>query len=361
MPPSDHQLLEVLLDSWDRSNTILLNVLHAIPGGGLEARLMADSPSVAQLFAHIHYVRLVFIAEDAPGLELSCGILAGELPEAEWSDERDPVRLAQMLNASARAVRDAVRSKVEAGQHMDLHYDHPLLFIQHMLWHEGYHHGQIKLVLKSTGRPIADNIAGPVNVGRMDAQEWSKIVTMRTLALMLCAGIVSSALCQDGLPPVLPFYDWGACPYETCAYSEWTAHGSVTVYDTWKQERRPIAQLAKGDKATGTTGVVITFHPGLIRMDRDYPEQNLRRGDTLLTYAYRGEGFSAAWFKGKYYSDLDISFTKWPDGTGCGGEHCAATYMDLGTKSWWAEVKLSSGTMGWVEMETAQTPLSLFQ
>jgi len=186
---------------------------------------------------------------------------------------------------------------------------------------------------------------------------------------MICAGVLSSAICQDALPgggsqamaaPALPFYDWGACPYETCAYREWTAHRSVTVYDTWEQGRRPITQLAEGDKVTGVTGVVVTFKPGLIRMDRDLPNENLRRGDTVLTYAYRGEGFSAVWFKGRYYSELDISFAKWPDGTGCGGDHCAATYMDLGRKSWWAEVKLNSGRTGWVEMDPAQIPVSLF-
>jgi hypothetical protein len=95
-------------------------------------------------------------------------------------------------------------------------------------------------------------------------------------------------------------------------------------------------------------------------MDRDLPDQNLRRGDTILTYADRGEGFSAVWFKGRYHSQFDVSFAKLPDGTGCGGAHCAATYADLGRKSWWAEVKLISGRTGWVEMDLAQMPVSLF-
>jgi len=89
-------------------------------------------------------------------------------------------------------------------------------------------------------------------------------------------------------------------------------------------------------------------------------DQDLRRGDMVLTYAYRGEGFSAVWFKGRYHSDFDISFAKWPDGTGCGGAHCAAIYTDLGRKLWWAEVKLASGRTGWVEMDLAQMPVSLF-
>ena len=154
----DQRLLEALLDSWDRNNTILLNLLRALPEGGLEARAMEGSPSVAELFTHIHYVRLVFVLEDAPEF-------ASRLPEEEWAAERDPGRIAQMLNDSAKAVRDAVKSRVEAGRDMDLHYDHPILLLQHMLWHEGYHHGQIKLALKLAGRPLTDEEAGPVTWG----------------------------------------------------------------------------------------------------------------------------------------------------------------------------------------------------
>jgi hypothetical protein len=187
-----------------------------------------------------------------------------------------------------------------------------------------------------------------------------KLVDMRIAALIICSGILPSAFCQATAAPALPFHDWGACPYETCAYRQWTAHRSVTAYDTWKPGRQAIAKLAEGDKVTGITGVVITFQPGVIRMDRDLPGERLLRGDTVLTYAYRGEGFSAAWFKGRYYTGFDISFAEWPDGTGCGGTHCAATYVDLGKKSWWAKVKLKSGQTGWVEMDLAQIPVSLF-
>jgi uncharacterized damage-inducible protein DinB len=45
---------------------------------------------------------------------------------------------------------------------MDTHYDHPILLLQHMLWHEGYHHGQIKLALKMAGCPLSDDEAGPL-------------------------------------------------------------------------------------------------------------------------------------------------------------------------------------------------------
>lgn len=152
---SDSRLLGALLDSWDRNNTILLNLLRALPEGGLEARVMEGSPSVVELFTHIHFVRLVFVAEDAPEF-------ARDLPKQEWVAERDRARMAQMLDESARAVREAVKGRVEAGRDMDLHYDHPILLLQHMIWHEGYHHGQIKLALKLAGRPMTDQEAGPI-------------------------------------------------------------------------------------------------------------------------------------------------------------------------------------------------------
>ncbi len=148
------ELLEALLDSWDRNNAILINLLRLLPEGGLEARVLDGSPTVGALFMHIHYVRLVFVSEDAPES-------AGEMPEGEWRIERDRNRMAQMLNDSAKVVRDAVKGRLQTGRAMDLHYDNPILLLQHMIWHEGYHHGQIKIALKRAGLPLTDEEVGP--------------------------------------------------------------------------------------------------------------------------------------------------------------------------------------------------------
>lgn len=148
-------LLDALLDSWDRNNTILVNLLRAIPEGGFDLRVMADSPSVGEMFRHIHYVRLVFVEEDVPEIPV-------DVPRDEWVVERDVARMASLLRDSARVVAAAVKSRLASGKPMNVHYDHPILFLQHMIWHEGYHHGQIKLALKMAGRPLADDVAGPL-------------------------------------------------------------------------------------------------------------------------------------------------------------------------------------------------------
>jgi uncharacterized damage-inducible protein DinB len=151
----DQDLLEALLDSWDRNNTILLNLLSAIPADGLEARAMEGSPSVSEMFSHLHHERMVSVFEEAPEF-------AGNVPEEEWVIEPDPDRIAQMLNDSAKRVRDAVKGRVETGRDLDLHYDHPILLIQLLIFHESYHHGQIKLALKLAGCPVTDDKAGPI-------------------------------------------------------------------------------------------------------------------------------------------------------------------------------------------------------
>jgi len=154
--------------------------------------------------------------------------------------------------------------------------------------------------------------------------------------------------------PTLPFFDWNVCPFEGCTYGKWTAAAAVEVFDTWKPGRKQIATLPAKAVVTGVLGVVITYKPGVIRLNNDLAHDDLRRGDTVLTYTYRGEGFSAVWFKGRFYREYDITFTKWPDGSGCLGTDCAGTYVDLGEKVWWAKVRMRSGVVGWVNMNKAE-------
>jgi hypothetical protein len=50
--------------------------------------------------------------------------------------------------------------------------------------------------------------------------------------------------------PALPYFDWNACPFEGCTYRQWIAAQVVPVYDTWKEKRRQIVQLAAGERSS---------------------------------------------------------------------------------------------------------------
>lgn len=146
-------VIDALLDSWDRNNRILIGLLRLVPKEHMNQTPVAGSPSIAALFMHMHYVRLVFVEEDAPEF-------ARPLPAGEWQPVADRERIIALLTDSCAAVREAVKGRLASGKAMDRHYDHPILMLQHLIWHEGYHHGQIKLTLKLHGVPIADAAAG---------------------------------------------------------------------------------------------------------------------------------------------------------------------------------------------------------
>jgi uncharacterized damage-inducible protein DinB len=149
----NERLLDALMESWERNNTIMINLLRALPDGGLAARATEGGPTVSQQFMHIHHERMVSLLEEAPEF-------ARNVPEDEWAIERNPDRIVQMLTDSCQAVRNAIKTRIVAGRSLDLNYGHPVLMLQMLLWHEGYHHGQIKLALKIAGQSITDEQAG---------------------------------------------------------------------------------------------------------------------------------------------------------------------------------------------------------
>ncbi|GEM84655.1 MULTISPECIES: DinB family protein [Meiothermus] len=153
-------ILEALLDSYARNNAILLNLLQALPEGGLDAQVLEGSPSIAQQYAHMQQTRLFWLGQVAPEFATGMNQLFRQAGE-EWVAERETACIEQALNQSAHAVCEAVRDRLHTGQAMQgphASYDHPILLLQHLLWHEGYHVGQIKLALKATGYSMPEEV-----------------------------------------------------------------------------------------------------------------------------------------------------------------------------------------------------------
>jgi hypothetical protein len=59
-------LLDALLGSWDRHNRVLSNLLSILPPGGLAAKATTTSPSVSEMFTHLHHERMISGLEEAP-------------------------------------------------------------------------------------------------------------------------------------------------------------------------------------------------------------------------------------------------------------------------------------------------------
>jgi uncharacterized damage-inducible protein DinB len=149
------ELLEAVLTAWDRNNTVLINLVGLIPAGGLKARAAAGSPTVAEMFTHLHHERMVSVQENCPEVSVVP-------PAREWDPEPDPERIRQVLRQSGRLVREVVQDRARSGQPLAQDFAHPLHLIHFLIFHEGYHHGQIKLALKAGGTPLTDTEAGPL-------------------------------------------------------------------------------------------------------------------------------------------------------------------------------------------------------
>lgn len=150
---NESDVLEAVLDAWLRGNSALQNLLRALPPGAMQARALPDSPTIGQMCTHLHHERMVSVMENAPEA-------AGPVPESEWADEHDVHRIVQQLTESADRVAAAVRGRVDAGRALDRDFAHPVDLVLFLVFHDGYHHGQIKLAAKAGGCAVADDVVG---------------------------------------------------------------------------------------------------------------------------------------------------------------------------------------------------------
>jgi hypothetical protein len=160
----------------------------------------------------------------------------------------------------------------------------------------------------------------------------------------------------------VPFEDAGACPFELCTYGDWTARRAVVV----RQERRlgsPIVfRVARGEKVTAITGVVITLEAGRVRfrvrheMDSRTGRLVVMPGQILYLLTYQGEGFTKAWFGGRLYDELDgteFFNAACEDDPG----RCAGRIVVQPRREWWAQLRNAAGQVGWTnEAETFSQP-----
>ena len=148
--------------------------------------------------------------------------------------------------------------------------------------------------------------------------------------------------------PSLPVIDENACPFEGCTFGKWIVARDSSIFSSWKEDRKPISSVKKGEVVAGLTGVPITYEPDHIQVLKPNPELRLHPGDTILRYMYRGEGFADIWVKGEWKKEYHCSFTTEKDGSGCLRE-CSAKVISEGRRDWWVRLKTKQGSMGWTK------------
>ncbi len=140
--------LESVMESWHRQSSIVANLAERVTEEDLALAPAEGEPDIAYHLCHINGVRRFWLGKAAaPFREQTENLFdpAGEIPC------RDVVRIRTQLARSGQAVADGFRHFVERGSD-DPSYAHPMHFLQHMLWHDGWHVGLIMLALRRGGK-----------------------------------------------------------------------------------------------------------------------------------------------------------------------------------------------------------------
>lgn len=180
------------------------------------------------------------------------------------------------------------------------------------------------------------------------------MVTMKYFALYFFCAISASALAEDA--PSVPYYDWGACPFECCAYKEWTTSKPIVAYEKPSRSSKKRFTMPAKQAVTGITGVVITNRYGIVRILKPvklgYTQNSegtvlsLAPGEKIYRLHYLGEGSDIFWYKGKTYEGQFDESTE--EGSAVSGSIKLETDYDA---TWWVQFKDSKGRVGWSEGE----------
>ena len=165
-------LVVALLDSWDRQCKIVTSVASLITEENRHFKPSEDGWPLDQQLAHMHGVRRFFLSQVAP--DYASGLTSAYADNQE-APIADLAAIKACLDASNRAVRDAVEAAILKGGPMaseHVVYDNPVLFLQHMVWHEGWHVGLIFLALRLNGQEPSEQWEDPHVWSQWRTESW---------------------------------------------------------------------------------------------------------------------------------------------------------------------------------------------
>lgn len=141
---------EALLESWSRQCKMLANLIGLLTPELLDAKPSEDGWTIGFHLAHLHSTRRYWHMKAAQ-LEAPVGPSLYTVTGDDWIPSRDLDEIRARLSESEALVRSWVSEQIAAGTQQVGHYDHPVLYLQHMVWHEGWHYGLMMLALRLAG------------------------------------------------------------------------------------------------------------------------------------------------------------------------------------------------------------------
>jgi uncharacterized damage-inducible protein DinB len=164
---------EALLDSWDRQCRIVEAVGSLIDETNRHVKPSEDGWPLDKQLAHMHKTRKYFLTQIAPE---QAARLGDSYADEMGTPIADLATIKSNLTASGLAVRETVREGLARGMSPmagpNATYDNPVLFLQHMVWHDGWHVGLIFLALRLNGQEPPEEWDEPNVWGLWRTEVW---------------------------------------------------------------------------------------------------------------------------------------------------------------------------------------------
>jgi uncharacterized damage-inducible protein DinB len=142
---------EQLVETWEIHNRINFYLLDAVEHAALTSLSASKGRTVAEQFAHIHNVRLMWLKSAAPEL------LTG-LQKIEKENAADKKLLRKSLADSGDAIKALLAKSLKEGGKVKGFKPHATAFLGYLISHESHHRGQIILSLKQAGKVLDKKI-----------------------------------------------------------------------------------------------------------------------------------------------------------------------------------------------------------
>ena len=149
-------MTDQLVDSWAINHRINLYLLAAIPPEALPAVPVGmQGRSVAEIFAHVHKIRVMWLEPAAPDLAVGLPKLPTKTKADKNALTHDVLHAA--LTQSGDRMGQMFQRGVEQGKLPNIK-PHVAGFLGYLIAHEGYHRGEIGMTLTLAGQPLPDEI-----------------------------------------------------------------------------------------------------------------------------------------------------------------------------------------------------------
>lgn len=146
---------QYFLESYRRQAEMVNCIAQLVTETNRKTKTDPEGWSLDFHLAHIHEVRYWWTKSIRPeAVEVFGDVFVGDWPDMSPIDDLAEIR--NQLSISGDVVLSLTKDLLDAGVEKIGGYDHPVLYLQHMLWHEGYHFGLINLGLRLAGEEPSD-------------------------------------------------------------------------------------------------------------------------------------------------------------------------------------------------------------